>query len=62
MKKGDFILLSAAAVMLLAYFIPLSGGSNVNIYVDGLEILKFVNDGPKEEPKANKYSKYKKAK
>ncbi|MEE0867609.1 MAG: NusG domain II-containing protein [Clostridia bacterium] len=35
MKKGDFILLSAAAVMLLAYFIPLSGGSNVNIYVDG---------------------------
>ena len=34
----------------------------VNIYVDGLEILKFVNDGPKEEPKANKYSKYKKAK
>ena len=34
----------------------------VNIYVDGLEILKFVNDEPKEEPKANKYSKYKKAK
>ena len=34
----------------------------VNIYVDGLEILKFVNDVPKEEPKANKYSKYKKAK
>lgn len=35
MKKGDFILLLAAAVMLLVYFIPLSGGSTVNIYVDG---------------------------
>ena len=34
----------------------------VNIYVDGLEILKFVNDVPKEEPKASKYSKYKKSK
>ena len=34
----------------------------VNIYVDGLEILKFVNDPPKEDTKANKYSKYKKTK
>ena len=37
----------------------------VNIYVDGLEILKFVNDNndiPIEKKKVNKYSKYKNTK